>query len=193
MPDEPVLLTATTPWGVRLTLNRPAKLNALNGSMMAALLAALDAAESDPEVRVIVLEGVNVRDLTPDMIGGAVEFVTADLSFISLRLVAPALLRTVAPGTDALFLVKPQFEAGPERVGRGGVVRDPAVQRDVLVTTVAALDASGWGTLGVIPSPIRGAAGNVEFLLHLCAGSETTVGSEELERAVDTAHEGSAA
>lgn len=116
----------------------------------------------DPRVR--VLERTNVRDLTAADLGGAVDVVTADLSFISLRTVAPALIAVATPGADHILLVKPQFEAGPERVGKGGIVRDLAVRRAVLGEVVAGVADAGLGVLGVVASPITGADGNVEFL-----------------------------
>ncbi|MGH8975087.1 MAG: TlyA family RNA methyltransferase, partial [Acidimicrobiia bacterium] len=89
---------------------------------------------TDPRVEVV--EGTNVRHLTPDVIGGPVELAVADLSFISLRVVAPALAGVLdGPGAEAVFLIKPQFEAGRAEVGRGGIVSDPAVHRRVLAAT----------------------------------------------------------
>ena len=96
----------------------------------------------------------------------------ADLSFISLRSVVPALAGPVsAPGADLVLLVKPQFEAGRAAVSRGkGVVRDPAVWSGALVGVASALDDAGTGIMGVMASPLTGAAGNVEFLLHARKG-----------------------
>lgn len=119
---------------------------------------------TDP--RVVVLEGMNVRHLTTTDIGGPVDVVVADLAFISLRLVAPALAGVLAPDSEAVFLVKPQFEAGRSEVGRGGIVSDPAVHRQVLARVSAALAAEGLMMVGVMASPLRGASGNVEFLGH---------------------------
>ncbi len=122
--------------------------------------------------RVTVLERTNVRNLEPDAIGGRVGVTVADLSFISLRLVAPALARCTAPGADLVLLVKPQFEAGRSQVGKGGIVRDPAVHLEVLTTVSAALAAAGIEPVGLGPSPLRGADGNVEFVLHARANPE---------------------
>jgi 23S rRNA (cytidine1920-2'-O)/16S rRNA (cytidine1409-2'-O)-methyltransferase len=122
--------------------------------------------------RVTVLERTNVRNLQPDAIGGPAEVTVADLSFISLRLVAPALARCTAPGADLVLLVKPQFEAGRSQVGKGGIVRDPAVHLDVLTTVSAALRAAGLEPVAVGPSPLRGADGNVEFVLHARAHTD---------------------
>jgi 23S rRNA (cytidine1920-2'-O)/16S rRNA (cytidine1409-2'-O)-methyltransferase len=114
--------------------------------------------------RVTVLERTNLRDLHRDALGAPFDLVVADLSFISLRLVAPNLLELATADAELVLLVKPQFEAGRDRVGKGGVVRDPAVHREVLGEVVADLDAVGLGIRAVIPSPLRGADGNVEFL-----------------------------
>jgi 23S rRNA (cytidine1920-2'-O)/16S rRNA (cytidine1409-2'-O)-methyltransferase len=120
---------------------------------------------NDP--RVTVLERCNVRHLTLTDVGGApVDLVVADLSFISLRLVAPALTGVARDGADAVFLIKPQFEAGRDQVRRGGLVTDPAVHRAVLGDVVVALAGDGFTPLAVMPSPLRGAAGNIEFLGH---------------------------
>lgn len=116
--------------------------------------------------RVTVLERTNVRLLEAGSIGGAVDACTGDLSFISLRVVAPALARCTRADADLVLLVKPQFEAGRTRVGKQGIVRDPAVHADVLRNVSVALAAADLGPLAVMPSPLRGADGNVEFLLH---------------------------
>jgi 23S rRNA (cytidine1920-2'-O)/16S rRNA (cytidine1409-2'-O)-methyltransferase len=125
---------------------------------------------TDP--RVTVLEKTNVRDLRPDHLPYGPSLVTADLSFISLALVIGALVGVAADGADLVLLVKPQFEAGREEVGRGGVVRDPHVWRRVLEQVAAAAAKEGAGPIGVIPSPVRGPAGNVEFLLHAVVGAQ---------------------
>ena len=118
---------------------------------------------ADP--RVTVLDGVNARHLAPAMLGEAPDLVTADVSFISLEKVLPAASACACPGADFVVLVKPQFEAGREQVGRGGVVRDEAVRLAVLARIRAfagkALNAE-W--LGDMESPLRGPAGNIEYL-----------------------------
>jgi 23S rRNA (cytidine1920-2'-O)/16S rRNA (cytidine1409-2'-O)-methyltransferase len=120
--------------------------------------------------RVTVVERVNVRDVDPADLGGRADLVVADLSFISLQTVADALLDLARPGADLVLLVKPEFEAGRSTVSRGrGVVRDPAVWRGVLEDVVAAFSTRGATIIGCMASPIRGADGNVEFLLHLAA------------------------
>jgi 23S rRNA (cytidine1920-2'-O)/16S rRNA (cytidine1409-2'-O)-methyltransferase len=117
--------------------------------------------------RVAVHERTNVRELTPEAIGGPVELVVADLSFISLRLVLPALTACADPGADLLPMVKPQFEVGRERLGAGGVVRDLEHRADAVETVARAAADLGWGTAGVVASPLPGPAGNVEFFLWL--------------------------
>jgi 23S rRNA (cytidine1920-2'-O)/16S rRNA (cytidine1409-2'-O)-methyltransferase len=120
--------------------------------------------------RVDVRERTNVRHLTLADIGAPVDAVVADLSFISLRTVAPALLGLARPGAELVWLVKPQFEAGRSEVTRGrGVISDPAVWARVLEEVLGTLDHLGTANMGVMTSPIRGADGNVEFLLHALA------------------------
>jgi 23S rRNA (cytidine1920-2'-O)/16S rRNA (cytidine1409-2'-O)-methyltransferase len=116
--------------------------------------------------RVDLRERTNVRHLTARDLGGPVDLVTADLSFISLVTVAPALLACATDDADFVLLVKPQFEAGRARVGKGGVVRDRAVHATVLREVRDGLAAAGLFVRGVIVSPLRGADGNVEFLVH---------------------------
>jgi len=118
--------------------------------------------------RVVVHEGVNARYLYFEEIGEPVDLATVDVSFISLRLVLPPLKGIVRPEGDVIALVKPQFEAGRERVKKGGVVRDPEVHREVLRGIVAFVEGElSWSVAGAVRSPLRGPAGNVEFLLHL--------------------------
>jgi 23S rRNA (cytidine1920-2'-O)/16S rRNA (cytidine1409-2'-O)-methyltransferase len=120
---------------------------------------------NDP--RVVVLEKVNARHLRPEQLGRAVDLVTIDVSFISLRLILPVVLPLLRPGADVITLVKPQFEAGREEVGRGGLVEDPDVQARVVGAISAAAAEVGLTTVAMTPSPITGATGNREFLLHL--------------------------
>jgi 23S rRNA (cytidine1920-2'-O)/16S rRNA (cytidine1409-2'-O)-methyltransferase len=121
---------------------------------------------ADP--RVEVHERTNVREVRPGDLGGPAEVLVADLSFISLRTVLPAVVPLVAPGGDLVLLVKPQFEAGRQEAARGkGVITDPAIWRRVLEEVTAALDAHGTAIMGAMASPLTGADGNVEFLLHV--------------------------
>jgi 23S rRNA (cytidine1920-2'-O)/16S rRNA (cytidine1409-2'-O)-methyltransferase len=113
--------------------------------------------------RVVVLERTNVRTLTPDMIGGPVDLTVADLSFISLRLVLPAL--SGCTEGDLALMVKPQFEVGRERVGSGGVVRDWRLRAEAVLDVAAAAAGLGLGVAGVAASPLPGPSGNVEFFV----------------------------
>lgn len=123
---------------------------------------------SDP--RVVVLDRTNVRHLDAAQVPPpAPDLVTADLSFISLTLVAAPLAALAATSADHVLLVKPQFEAGRGRVGKGGVVRDPAVWADALSRVVRAAADAGLGLAGACPSRLPGPAGNVEFFVHLRA------------------------
>jgi 23S rRNA (cytidine1920-2'-O)/16S rRNA (cytidine1409-2'-O)-methyltransferase len=115
--------------------------------------------------RVTVLDRTNVRELTPEQIGGPAELTVADLSFIPLTLVLPAL--AACTGEDLLPMVKPQFEVGRERVGPKGVVRDPALRGEAVRTVADRAYELGLGTRGLVRSPLPGPAGNVEFFLWL--------------------------
>lgn len=123
---------------------------------------------NDP--RVEVREGVNARHLDPDDLPGPFRMITVDVSFISLRLILPGLLPLLAPEGDLVCLIKPQFEAGRGQVGKGGVVRDPAVREAAIAVVLAAAGRLGLACAGRIPSPIPGPAGNVEELAWLRRG-----------------------
>jgi 23S rRNA (cytidine1920-2'-O)/16S rRNA (cytidine1409-2'-O)-methyltransferase len=123
------------------------------------------ALRNDPRVR--VMERTNVRSLAPEVIGGPVGLTVADLSFISLRLVLPALTACTAPDGDLALMVKPQFEVGKERVGAGGVVREPALRAEAVLDVATAARGEGLGVAGVAASPLPGPSGNVEFFLWL--------------------------
>ena len=118
---------------------------------------------SDP--RVIVQEQTNARDLTREIIPEAVDIIVCDASFISLTKVLDSALNLAKPGARLVALVKPQFEAGREEVGKGGVIRDPAVHQRVCDEAAEWVRFKGWQVLGIEPSPITGPEGNVEFLL----------------------------
>jgi 23S rRNA (cytidine1920-2'-O)/16S rRNA (cytidine1409-2'-O)-methyltransferase len=121
--------------------------------------------------RVTVVDRTNVRTLTPDVIGGPVELTVADLSFISLRLVLPALVACTVADGDIVPMVKPQFEVGRERLGSGGVVRDPALRAEAVQSVAAEAQRLGLGVAGVVASPLPGPSGNVEFFLWLRRGA----------------------
>jgi 23S rRNA (cytidine1920-2'-O)/16S rRNA (cytidine1409-2'-O)-methyltransferase len=120
--------------------------------------------------RVVVRERENARALTAESLGEKVDLVTGDLSFISLRLILPAVKAILRPGGEAILLVKPQFEVGRGEVGKGGVVRDEAKRRSALDGIVAAARALGFEVVGEAESPIEGPAGNREWLLGLRLG-----------------------
>jgi 23S rRNA (cytidine1920-2'-O)/16S rRNA (cytidine1409-2'-O)-methyltransferase len=136
---------------------------------------------ADPRVR--VHEGLNVRELLPEHVGTPPDLVVADLSFISLAMVLPAVAGVVVPGTDLLFLVKPQFEVGRERLGSGGVVRDTALHAEVVVSVGEHAVRSGLRPVAVVPSPLPGPSGNREYFWWLRAGDPTGVGHVSLEEA----------
>jgi 23S rRNA (cytidine1920-2'-O)/16S rRNA (cytidine1409-2'-O)-methyltransferase len=121
--------------------------------------------------RVDVHERTNVRTLAPDLIGGPVDLTVADLSFISLRLVLPALAACTAPDGDLALMVKPQFEVGRDRVGTGGVVRDPALRAEAVLDVAATAAGLGLGVAGVTASPLPGPSGNVEFFVWFRRGA----------------------
>jgi len=122
--------------------------------------------------RVRILDRTNVRHLTLEHIGEAVELVVADLSFISLTLVLPALVSVTTDDADFVVMVKPQFEVGREKLGAGGVVRDPALRRGAIEEVARAGWEMGLGVAGVIASPLPGPSGNVEYFLWLRRGGQ---------------------
>ena len=115
--------------------------------------------------RVVVLEQLSARLLTDAHISEPVDLIVCDASFISLMKVLPVPMGFARPGARLLALIKPQFEAGRDEVGKGGVVRDPAVHARVCDAVTAWLDAMGWAPVGIVQSPITGPEGNVEFLI----------------------------
>jgi 23S rRNA (cytidine1920-2'-O)/16S rRNA (cytidine1409-2'-O)-methyltransferase len=119
------------------------------------------------DARVIVREGVNARALSADDVPHAVTLVTIDVAFISLRHILPALPPFLEPGADVVALVKPQFEAGRDQVGHGGIVSDPLVHEAVVAQVAGAAAAIGLSRIAMAPSAITGATGNQEFFLHL--------------------------
>jgi len=116
--------------------------------------------------RVTVVERTNIRHADPTALGGPFGLIVADLSFISLALVAPQLAALGSEDSDWVLLVKPQFEAGRDLVGKGGIIRDPDVHAIAIGQAIDALEASGIGTVGVVRSSITGTEGNREFLVH---------------------------
>ena len=117
--------------------------------------------------RVKLYDRTNVRTITPEAIGGPAELIVADLSFISLTLVLPALTACATADADLVPMIKPQFEVGRGRLGAGGVVRDLGHRADAVTAVVRAAGLLGWGPVGIAPSPLPGPSGNVEFFVHL--------------------------
>lgn len=140
---------------------------------------------SDPRVRVI--ERTNVRDLTVEAIGGPVDIVVADLSFISLSTVLPALTACSDRNADIVPMVKPQFEVGRRQVGAGGVVTDPQLRTAAVLSVARKAAELGWNAKGVVASPLPGPSGNVEYFLWLRAGAAGGLHGADLEAAVQRA------
>lgn len=139
--------------------------------------------------RVRVVERTNVRHLEPEMIGGTVALVVSDLSFISLRMVLPALAACTEADGDLVLMVKPQFEVGKERVGAKGVVRDPELRADAVRQVVAAAGELGLTLRAVIASPLPGPSGNVEYFVWLRRGVPIA-GEESAALIADAVREG---
>jgi 23S rRNA (cytidine1920-2'-O)/16S rRNA (cytidine1409-2'-O)-methyltransferase len=139
--------------------------------------------------RVVVVERTNVRELTPEAIDGTVDAVVADLSFISLTTVLPALTGCASPGADIVPMVKPQFEVGKGQVGAGGVVHSPELRASAVINVARRADELGWHAVGVTPSPLPGPSGNVEYFLWLRAETDRGLSADELESAVHGAVE----
>ena len=125
--------------------------------------------------RVVGMERTNIRYVTPDMIPDRPSLAVIDVSFISLRLVLPAVKELLSTDGQVLCLIKPQFEAGRDKVGKKGVVRDKAVHKEVLDSFLQNAESSGFTVLGLTYSPIRGPEGNIEYLGHLTLGESETL------------------
>jgi 23S rRNA (cytidine1920-2'-O)/16S rRNA (cytidine1409-2'-O)-methyltransferase len=138
--------------------------------------------QQDP--RVTILDRTNVRHLTVEQIGEPAEIIVADLSFISLTLALPALVAVSKSSADFLVMVKPQFEVGREKLGAGGVVRDPALRKQAVQEVADCAYDMGIGCLGVVASSLPGPAGNVEYFLWLKRGS-AELSQEALDSAVE--------
>jgi len=140
------------------------------------------ALRTDP--RVEVHDRTNVRTLTPEQVAPAPDLVVGDLSFISLTLVLPALVAVARPDADFLVMVKPQFEIGRERLGHGGVVRDPAHHVETVETVARCALALGLDVYGVAASPLPGPAGNVEYFLAMRAGHPRAISPDRVPDAI---------
>jgi 23S rRNA (cytidine1920-2'-O)/16S rRNA (cytidine1409-2'-O)-methyltransferase len=135
--------------------------------------------------RVVVMERTNFRNVTPDYFTkGLPQFATIDVSFISLKLILPVLKTVLIPDSDVIALVKPQFEAGREKVGKKGIVRDPDVHEEVLESIIAFALHEGFDVMNVSYSPITGGDGNIEFLLHLHFSGNNEEGKNHLVKTV---------
>lgn len=133
--------------------------------------------------RVSILDRTNIRHLTGDAVGDPIDLVVADLSFISLTLVLPALAAVSKPEADFVVMVKPQFEVGREKLGAGGVVRDPALRKAAVIDVADSAYDVGLGTMAIVASPLPGPAGNVEYFLWLRRGAPA-IDHEALDRAI---------
>jgi 23S rRNA (cytidine1920-2'-O)/16S rRNA (cytidine1409-2'-O)-methyltransferase len=133
--------------------------------------------------RVSILDRTNIRHLTGDVVGEPIDLVVADLSFISLTLVLPALAAVSKPDADFVVMVKPQFEVGREKLGAGGVVRDPQLRKSAVIDVADSAYDVGLGTMAIVASPLPGPAGNVEYFLWLKRGAPA-IDHEALDRAI---------
>lgn len=140
--------------------------------------------------RVVNLEGVNVKDLSMDMIDDLPSFASADLSFISLRYGAEAAFKLLTYGAEAVFLIKPQFEAGKANIAKGGIVKDKKVHISVLSSVTDSLCEMGFSVAGLIPSPIRGGHGNIEYLVRCVKADTITKESFDYSKIVSMAFSG---
>ncbi|MBC2870642.1 TlyA family RNA methyltransferase [Bittarella massiliensis] len=141
--------------------------------------------------RVVNLERQNIRYLTEEQVPDALDFVSVDVSFISLSHVLPVIWRFLAPGGRAVCLIKPQFEAGREKVGKKGVVRDPDTHREVIEKVISLAGENQFAVKGLDFSPVKGPEGNIEYLIFLEKGAGEglpTIGSEQVAETVTTSH-----
>lgn len=140
--------------------------------------------------RVVNLERTNIRYITKEQVPDTVDFVSIDVSFISLGLVIPVLPSFLADDAMMVCLVKPQFEAGREKVGKHGVVRDPATHIEVLERAVSFAKKSGFGIVGIEFSPIKGPQGNIEYLMVLTRKDPSlSVSGDEIKKLVESSHD----
>lgn len=138
--------------------------------------------------RVVVMERTNIRYVTPEQLGEPLDLSVVDVSFISLKIVLPAIQALLKPNGQVLCLIKPQFEAGREKVGKKGVVRDPAIHREVLEDFVVLANHLGFTILGLTFSPVKGPEGNIEFLGHLTLEQKDGI-VPDVDLVVEQAHQ----
>lgn len=136
--------------------------------------------------RVVVLEGLNARNLNPDQFPVRFALATIDVSFISLAKIFPGVRACVSETADCIALIKPQFEVGKGEVGRGGIVTDPAKHRRVLQEVIGGAESAGFAAIGLIQSPILGAEGNREFLVHLSSSVDGNQTDPRVQQAIET-------
>lgn len=140
--------------------------------------------------RVVVLERTNIRHVTEAEIPESLDFASIDVSFISLSLVLPVVLRLLRDGGAAVCLIKPQFEAGRDKVGKKGVVRELSTHLEVVEKVVGFAGSIGLPAMGLTYSPIKGPEGNIEYLAYLCKGADApAIGAEQARDVVHTSHE----
>ncbi len=140
--------------------------------------------------RVIVMDRTNTRHLTLEQVGEAVDMVVADLSFISIKTVFPAIVRILKENGSVILLIKPQFEIGKGRVGKKGIVRHATDHIEVLTSCREFFLEAGWNIRGIVPSPITGKSGNIEFLFYGAPQSNgNNIRVEDIQIAVHEAHE----
>ena len=137
--------------------------------------------------RVVNIEGVNVKDLTHELITEPIDFISADLSFISVRYAADAAKLMLKSDGEAVLLIKPQFEAGRKNLSKNGIVRDSKVHADVLESLCGYFQSIGLAVKGVVPSPIKGGDGNIEYLAHLVKSGTFTSHKIDYKRIVQSA------
>ena len=139
--------------------------------------------------RVVVMEKTNIRYVTPEDIPEKIQFASVDVSFISLSLVLPAALPLLDERKELVMLIKPQFEAGREKVGKKGVVREPKVHKEVIEKTVDLAEENGLTVSGLSYSPVKGPEGNIEYLIHVLKSAEPKpFDKAEIDAVVEAAH-----
>lgn len=141
---------------------------------------------NDP--RVVNMERTNIRYVTREQVPDPIDFVSVDVSFISLKLVLPVARDLMADNAQAVCLIKPQFEAGRENVGKKGVVRDPKIHRQVIQSIVDFTASSGFTVLGLTYSPVKGPEGNIEYLLYIKKGIHAAASELEIATLVSQSH-----
>ena len=142
---------------------------------------------NDP--RVVVMEKTNIRYVKPEEVPEKINFASVDVSFISLTLILPAALELLDEHKEMVMLIKPQFEAGREKVGKKGVVRDPAVHEEVIEKIYDFVDSRGLKIMGLDYSPVKGPEGNIEYLIYVNADGDTSVSKDIISEVVKAAHD----